>query len=177
MSRVGKNEIIVPASVSLTQNGNELVLKGKLGGQSYTVPECITIEKTNSGIRFTPVNETLAVRTLWGTTQRNVANIVKGLDQGFTVNMELNGVGYRASVAGNKLTMQLGFSHDIVYDIPQGITIKCEKPTSVAITGPSKQQVGQIAAVLRSYRKPEPYKGKGLIRENEFVIRKEGKKK
>jgi large subunit ribosomal protein L6 len=177
MSRVGKNEIVVPTSVSLTQNGNELMLKGKMGAESYTVPECITIEKTSAGLKFTPVNDSLSVRTLWGTTQRNVANIVKGLDQGFTISMELNGVGYRASVGGNKLTMQLGFSHDIVYDIPQGIIIKCEKPTSIAITGPSKQQVGQIAAVLRSYRKPEPYKGKGIIRENEFVIRKEGKKK
>ncbi len=177
MSRVGKNEVVVPASVSLTQNGKELMLKGKFGAQSYKVPECIIIEKTTAGLKFTPVDETLSVRTLWGTTQRNVANIVKGVDQGFTINMELNGVGYRAAVAGDKLTMQLGYSHDIVYEIPQGIVIKCEKPTTIAITGPCKQQVGQIAAVLRSYRKPEPYKGKGIIREKEFVIRKEGKKK
>lgn len=177
MSRVGKNEILVPASVTLTQNGNELMLKGKLGAQNYTVPECINIEKTNTGLKFTPINDTLPVRTLWGTSQRNVANIVKGLDQGFTVNMELVGVGYRAAVAGTKLTMQLGFSHDVVFEIPQGVIIKCDKPTTIAITGPSKQQVGQIAAILRSHRKPEPYKGKGVIRENEFVIRKEGKKK
>ncbi|MBY0282239.1 MAG: 50S ribosomal protein L6 [Alphaproteobacteria bacterium] len=177
MSRVGKNEIVIPASVTFTQNGNSLSFKGRLGADSYEVPECVTIEKTSSGIKFAPINDTLPVRTLWGTTQRNVANMVQGLDQGFTVNMELNGVGYRASVAGSKLTMQLGFSHDIVYDVPQGISIKCEKPTSIAITGASKQKVGQIAAVLRSYRKPEPYKGKGVIRQNEFVVRKEGKKK
>ena len=177
MSRVGKNEIAIPSAVTFTQNGNSLSFKGKLGTDTYEVPECVTIEKTSAGIKFLPINNTLPVRMLWGTTQRNVANIVKGLNQGFTVNIELNGVGYRASVAGNKLTMQLGFSHDIVYDVPQGISIKCEKPTSIAITGASKQKVGQVAAVLRTYRKPEPYKGKGVIRQNEFVVRKEGKKK
>ncbi len=177
MSRVGKNEIVIPASVTLTQNGHSLAFKGKMGADTYVVPDCIVIEKTDKGIKFSPSSEALPVRTLWGTTQRNVENMVKGLDQGFTVNLELNGVGYRAAVAGNKLTMQLGFSHDVVYEVPQGIAIKCDKPTAISITGPSKQMVGQIAAVLRSYRKPEPYKGKGVIRENEFVVRKEGKKK
>ncbi len=177
MSRVGKNEIVIPSSVTFTQNGNLLSFKGKLGADLYQVPECVTIEKTSSGIKLMPINDTLPVRMFWGTTQRNVANMVQGLDQGFTVNLDLNGVGYRASVAGNKLTMQLGFSHDIVYEIPQGISIKCEKPTSIAISGASKQKVGQIAAVLRNYRKPEPYKGKGVIRQNEYVVRKEGKKK
>jgi large subunit ribosomal protein L6 len=177
MSRVGKNEVVIPSSVTFAQDGNSLSFKGKLGASVYEVPDCVTIEKTNTGIKFLPINDSLPVRTLWGTTQRNVANMVKGLDQGFTVNLELNGVGYRASVAGTKLTMQLGYSHDIVYEIPSDISIKCDKPTSISVSGASKQKVGQIAAVLRSYRKPEPYKGKGVIRQNEFVVRKEGKKK
>jgi large subunit ribosomal protein L6 len=177
MSRVGKNEIVVPSTVSWSQNGQLLSFKGKLGAETYKLPEVITIEKTDKGIRLTPVNSTMAVRTLWGTAQRNIHNIVHGVDQGFTVNLELVGVGYRAAVAGSKLTMQLGYSHDVIYDIPHGITIKCEKPTSVAITGHSKQQIGQIAAVLATNRPPEPYKGKGIIREKQFVVRKEGKKK
>jgi large subunit ribosomal protein L6 len=177
MSRVGKNEIVVPSAVTWSQNGQFLSFKGKLGAETYELPEVITLEKTDKGIRLAPVNSTMAVRTLWGTAQRNIHNIVRGVDQGFTVNLELIGVGYRASVAGSKLTMQLGYSHDVIYDIPSGITIKCEKPTSIAITGPSKQKVGQIAAVLSTHRPPEPYKGKGIIKENQFVVRKEGKKK
>ena len=148
-----------------------------MGEESYALPEVISLEKTDKGIKLTPVNETTAVRRMWGTTQRNIFNIVKGLDQGFTVNIELVGVGYRAAVAGSKLTVQLGFSHDVVFDVPQGITIRCDKPTTIAVTGPSKQKVGQVAAVLSSNRPPEPYKGKGMIRENQFVVRKEGKKK
>ncbi len=177
MSRVGKNEIVVPGSVSWSQSGQVLSFKGKMGAEDYSLPESITLEKTEKGFKLTPTNSTMAVRTLWGTTQRNLSNIIKGLENGFTVNIELVGVGYRASVAGSTLTMQLGFSHDVIYDIPSGITIKCEKPTSIAITGASKQKVGQIAAVLRNHRPPEPYKGKGMIRQNEFVVRKEGKKK
>lgn len=177
MSRVGKNEIVLPGSVSWSQNGNVLSFKGKLGTEEYTLPDAISLEKTEKGFKLAPLNETMALRTLWGTTQRNISNIVKGLDQGFTVAIELVGVGYRASVAGNTLTMQLGFSHDVTFDIPAGISIKCEKPTSIAITGTSKQKVGQIAAILRTHRPPEPYKGKGMIRQNEFVVRKEGKKK
>lgn len=177
MSRVGKNEIVVPSSITWSQNGQVLSFKGKLGIENYELPEVINLEKTDKGIKLSPINLTMAVRTLWGTAQRNINNIVKGLEQGFTVNLELVGVGYRTAVAGSKLTMQLGFSHDIVYDIPSDVTIKCEKPTSIAITGPSKQKVGQIAAVLATYRPPEPYKGKGTIRENQFVVRKEGKKK
>jgi large subunit ribosomal protein L6 len=177
MSRVGKHEVLVPAAVALTVSDRVLSFKGKLGAETYEVPEEVKLERTNTGIKFTPVNESKQARMLWGTTQRNVSNIVKGLENGFTVNIDLVGVGYRAAVAGSKLTMQLGFSHDVVFDIPTGIVIKCEKPTSIAITGPSKQQVGQIASQLRKFRKPEPYKGKGVIREGEFVVRKEGKKK
>ena len=177
MSRVGKNEIVVPSSVTWSQAGQSLSFKGKLGTGEYSLPEVISLEKTDKGIKLTPANNTMAARRVWGTTQRNVQNIVKGIDQGFTLNIEMVGVGYKAAVVGNKLTMQLGFSHDVVFDIPSDLTIKCEKPTSIAITGTSKQRVGQIGAVLCSHRPPEPYKGKGMIRQNEFVVRKEGKKK
>jgi large subunit ribosomal protein L6 len=161
----------------MSQAGNVVTLKGKTGTKDYAVPDCINFEKTEKGFLITPKETTQRGRSLWGTTQRNLSNIVKGLDKGFTLNINLVGVGYRAAVAGNKLTLQLGFSHDIVYDIPKGIEIKCEKPTSIAITGFDKQLVGSVGAHLREYRKPEPYKGKGVLRETEFVIRKEGKKK
>lgn len=177
MSRVGKGEINIPNTVSWSQSGQMLSFKGKLGAEDYSVPEVISLEKTDKGIKLTPNDMSLNARTLWGTTQRNLSNIVKGVEQGFTVNIDLVGVGYRAAVSGNKLTMQLGFSHEIVFDIPQGTVIKCDKPTSISITSPSKQKVGQIAAELQKYRLPEPYKGKGVIREGQFVVRKEGKKK
>jgi large subunit ribosomal protein L6 len=177
MSRVGNTEIKLPASVTMTQNGNVLSFKGASAVDNYTIPEVIKLEKTDAGFKFAPINDSKQARSLWGTTQRNVANIVKGLDQGFTRNIDLVGVGYRASVAGNKLTLQLGFSHDINYTLPEGITVKCDKPTSIVVSGRSKELVGQVAAYLATLRPPEPYKGKGVIRENVFVNRKEGKKK
>lgn len=177
MSRVGKHEVVLPAGVTMTQEGSLITLKGKVGTKSYEVPDCINFEKTEKGFLVSPKETTQRGRALWGTTQRNLSNIVKGLDKGFTLNISLVGVGYRASVSGSKLTLQLGYSHDIVYDIPQGIEIKCEKPTAILITGFDKQLVGTVGARLRKYRKPEPYKGKGVLRETEFIIRKEGKKK
>lgn len=177
MSRVGKNEVSLPAGVSLSQAGAVVSLNGKTGSKDYTIPDCILFEKTDKGFKVSPKDNSQKARSLWGTTQRNLANIVKGFDQGFKLNIELVGVGYRAAVTGNKITLQLGFSHDINYDIPEGITIKCEKPTSISISGFDKQLVGTVGAHLRQYRKPEPYKGKGVIRETEFIIRKEGKKK
>ena len=177
MSRVGKHEIILPAGIVMSQVGNVITLKGRAGTKDYEVPDCINFEKTEKGFLVSPKETTQRGRSLCGTTQRNLSNIVKGLDKGFTLNITLVGVGYRAAVAGNKLTLQLGYSHDIVYDIPKGIEIKCEKPTAIAITGFDKQLVGSVGAQLREYRKPEPYKGKGVLRETEFIIRKEGKKK
>jgi large subunit ribosomal protein L6 len=177
MSRVGKNQITLPNDVTFANDNGRLTVKGKFGTESYTLPECVLLEKNDNNISLQPKDQSMRVRSLWGTAQRTLANMVKGVSAGFTVNLALVGVGYRASVAGNKITLQLGFSHDVVYDLPAGISAKCEKPTEIAITGSSKQQVGQIAAEIRNYRKPEPYKGKGVIRENEYVVRKEGKKK
>ncbi len=177
MSRVGKNEVKVPASVTLTMNGRMATVKGKLGERNYEIPEVISFERTETGILLKPINEQQQTRALWGTANRTLSAMVKGVDQGFSINIDLVGVGYRTQVQGSKIVLQLGFSHDIEYVVPQGITVKSEKPTSFSISGPCAQQIGQIAAELRKYRKPEPYKGKGVIRSGEYVLRKEGKKK
>lgn len=177
MSRVGKHAVKIPASVTMSQSNRVLSFKSSKGNLDYTVHDLVKFEKTENGVLFSPINDSQAARSLWGTTQRNVANIVEGLEKGFTLAIELVGVGYRAAVTGNTMQLQLGFSHDILYEIPAGITIVCEKPTSIKISGVSKQQVGQVGAYLASLRPPEPYKGKGVIRENVYVVRKEGKKK
>lgn len=177
MSRVGKHDVLIPQSVTMTQNGDVVSFKGKLGEDSLRVPDCVEVTKVEGGLRVRPKDSSRQSRSMWGTVQRLLANMVHGVSEGFTVNLDLVGVGYKAVVSGSKLTLQLGYSHDIDYAIPHGVTIKCEKPTSVSITAASKQKVGAIAALLRSYRCPEPYKGKGVIRVGEFVVRKEGKKK
>lgn len=177
MSRVGKTVIKIPSGVKVAINNNQIEAQGKLGRRTYTLPDVVSVECTAESIAVTPKDNSQTARSLWGTTQRNLAILVKGVDEGFKVNLELVGVGYRAQVQGKNLVLQLGFSHDVVYPIPEGISVKCEKPTSIEIHGASKEEVGQIAAEIRKYRKPEPYKGKGVIREGEFVLRKEGKKK
>ncbi|MDR1488336.1 MAG: 50S ribosomal protein L6 [Holosporales bacterium] len=177
MSRVGKNQITIPNGVKSIVEGNLLNFEKNGVKESYNVPSCIEVEKTEVGILLKPINQDKRTRSLWGTSQRNVANIVFGLDKGFKIELEMVGVGYKAAVAGRKLTMQLGYSHDINYEIPEGIKIDCPKPTTMSITGHNKKQVGDVAAYLRSFRKPEPYKGKGIIKSGEFVYRKEGKKK
>lgn len=177
MSRVGKHAVKVPSSVSLQQEGLKVTMKGKAGTLSYDVPECLRLDTVEGGVLLCPLNQEKLTRSLWGTAQRRLSNMVLGVDQGFTMKLDLVGVGYRASVSGSKLTMQLGFSHDVVVDIPEGMTVKCEKPTNICVVGADKQRVGQFVSELRSYRPPEPYKGKGVIREGEYVLRKEGKKK
>lgn len=177
MSRVGKHDVRIPSTVTMTQSGDVLSFKGKLGEDSLKIPDCVEVSQVEGGLRVRPKDASKQSRSMWGTIQRLLSNIVHGVSEGFTVSLDLVGVGYKAAVSGSKLTLQLGFSHDINYDIPHGVTIKCEKPTSIQITAASKQQAGAIAALLRSYRPPEPYKGKGVIRAGEFVVRKEGKKK
>lgn len=177
MSRVGKNEIKIPNDVVFTNTNGVVSFKGKFGSQSYKLPELVKMDQVDSSIKLAPKDASMKARALWGTAQRTMANMVSGVSAGFTVTMNLVGVGYRASVNGNKIVLQLGFSHDVEYDLPAGVTAKCEKPTELSITGPSKQEVGQIAAEIRNHRKPEPYKGKGVIRAGEYVVRKEGKKK
>lgn len=177
MSRVGKNPINVPSGVTVTINANMIEAQGKMGKDSYQVPDQVSLERNDNIILLKPKSSEKISRMMWGTAQRRIANMIMGVDQGATVNLELSGVGYRASVQGSKLVLQLGYSHDVEYPIPEGIVVKCDKPTSISITGPSKQKVGQMAAEIRCYREPEPYKGKGVIRQGEFVVRKEGKKK
>jgi large subunit ribosomal protein L6 len=177
MSRVGKYPVVVPNGVTVNLAGGELSVKGKLGQSSINLVNVVEASLEDNQVWVKPKNETKQARMMWGTTRANIANMVKGVSEGFTINLEINGVGYRAAVQGKALQLQLGFSHDVNYPIPEDITIKCEKPTAISITGKDKQRVGQIAAEIRAYRGPEPYKGKGVKYETETILRKEGKKK
>jgi large subunit ribosomal protein L6 len=177
MSRVGKHEIKIPKGVSVDFQNGIATVKGTLGTISELIPDFLKVEKADEAFKFTPLNQNVHTLSMWGTIRRKMQNHVTGVSQGFTVNLELVGVGYRASVQGTNIVLQLGFSHDVVLAIPFGVTVKCEKPTAIAITGYDRQKIGQFAAEIRSYRLPEPYKGKGIIRQGEFVVRKEGKKK
>lgn len=178
MSRVGKHPVKIASGVTINLDASSIRIEGKFGKTQFDIPSDVIVKRTeNESIVVTPANDTTKARALWGTIQRQIALAIKGVSEGITQNLELSGVGYRASVQGDMLVLQLGFSHDIRYPIPSGVIVKCEKPTSISITSHSKQQVGQMAAEIRKYRKPEPYKGKGVIRAGEFVLRKEGKKK
>jgi large subunit ribosomal protein L6 len=177
MSRVGKNPVAIPQGVTVELAGSTLTAKGKLGTLQLAVNNEVAASVTDGKVWVKPKSETKRARMLWGTTRALVNNMVTGVSKGFTTNLEINGVGYRAAVQGKNLVLQLGYSHEVVFPIPQDVKIACEKPTSVAITGADKQRVGQVAAVIRAFRKPEPYKGKGIKYEAETIRRKEGKKK
>lgn len=177
MSRIGKNPIKLPASVNFSLNGRIAKVKGKIGELTYELPELVQCVHEDSSLKVTVVNDSKKARALWGTAARRLATMVKGVDEGFSMNLELKGVGYRAQVQGSKIVLQLALSHDVEYQLPQGVQVNAAKPTNLTLTGPCKQTIGQVAAEIRKYRKPEPYKGKGIIREGEFVLRKEGKKK
>ncbi|MDR3439261.1 50S ribosomal protein L6 [Telmatospirillum sp.] len=177
MSRVGKYPVVVPNGVTVTVGGGEVSVKGKLGVSALKLTDDVEASLDGNQVWVKPTGTTKRSRMMWGTTRALINNMVKGVSEGFTVNLEINGVGYRAAVQGKVLQLQLGFSHDVNYPIPEDVTIKCEKPTSVSITGKDSQRVGQIAAEIRAYRGPEPYKGKGVKYETETILRKEGKKK
>jgi large subunit ribosomal protein L6 len=177
MSRVGKNPVKVPSGVTVNVSGQEVTAKGKLGQLSMVVSKDVEALLDGDSVLVKPRDESKRSRMLWGMTRNMIRNMVNGVATGYTVNLEINGVGYRAAVQGKVLNMQLGYSHDINYPIPEGIAIKCEKPTAISISGADRQKVGQVAAEIRGYRKPEPYKGKGIKYDNETVLRKEGKKK
>jgi large subunit ribosomal protein L6 len=177
MSRVGKNPVTIPSGVTVDVAGQVLTAKGKLGTLQLVVNNEVAAKVADGKVTVTPKSDTKRARTLWGTTRALVNNMVNGVSKGFTVNLEINGVGYRAAVQGKTLNLQLGFSHEIHFPIPNDVKIVCEKATSIAISGADRQRVGQVAAVIRSYRKPEPYKGKGIKYETETIRRKEGKKK
>ena len=177
MSRVGKNPVEVPSGVEVTVSGNLVAAKGKLGRLEYEAANDVTVALEDGKVVVKPVDETKRSRSMWGTARSRIQNLVTGVSEGFRKDLEINGVGYRAQVQGKTLVLQLGYSHDVNFPIPEGIEIKCEKPTSIAISGADKQRVGQVAAEIRAHRKPEPYKGKGIKYADEVILRKEGKKK
>ena len=177
MSRVGKNPVPVPAGVNIEVAGGKVSAKGKLGQLSMMISPEVTVALEDGKVVVKPRGEGKRARMMWGTTRNLARNLMQGVAQGFSRNLEINGVGYRASVQGKKLVLQLGYSHDIEYPIPADIAIKCDKPTSITVSGADKQRVGQVAAEIRGYRKPEPYKGKGVMYLGEKILRKEGKKK
>jgi len=177
MSRIGIHPVTVPKGVEVKVDGQTVTAKGKLGQLSTTLVDEVAVKLEDGKIAVQPRSESRKARMRWGMSRSLVNNLIQGVSQGYTVNLEINGVGYRAQVQGQELVLQLGYSHDIRYRIPEGVSIKCEKPTLIAISGADKQQVGQIAAVLRGYRPPEPYKGKGIKYATETIMRKEGKKK
>lgn len=177
MSRVGKYPVSVPSGVTVQIDGTDFIAKGKNGESKLSLSDQVETSIEGDLVWVKPKSTNKFARMMWGTTRALINNAVKGVSAGFTVNLEINGVGYRAAVEGKDLKLQLGYSHDVIYPIPEGITIKCEKPTAISISGRDKQVVGQIAAEIRAYRGPEPYKGKGIKYETETILRKEGKKK
>ncbi|WP_299616945.1 50S ribosomal protein L6 [Pelagibius sp.] len=177
MSRVGKNPIEVPSGVEVAIKGRQISAKGKLGMLEYEATEDVEVSQDDGKVWVKPANDGKRARAMWGTVRSRIQNMVIGVSEGFTRNLEINGVGYRAAVQGQSLNLQLGFSHDVAYPIPEGIDIKCEKPTAITVSGADKQKVGQVAAEIRGFRPPEPYKGKGVKYAEEVILRKEGKKK
>jgi len=177
MSRVGKNPVAIPQGVTVDLKGQALKVKGKRGELAMVVHDDVEVVRNGEALDFKPRNDSRRARMQWGTARNLAGNMVKGVSDGFTVNLEINGVGYRAQADAKNLKLQLGFSHDVEVPIPAGIQIKAIKPTEIEITGADRQRVGQIAAEIRSLRPPEPYKGKGIKYSTETIRRKEGKKK
>jgi len=177
MSRIGKKAVAIPAGVTATINDRILVVKGPKGELSMPLVDDISYTIEAAEIAVLPASDTKRARSFWGMQRTLVSNLVTGVSDGFTKVLLITGVGYRASVQGANLKLQLGYSHDVDFAIPDGITIKTPDPTTVEITGSDKQRVGQVAAEIRRWRKPEPYKGKGIKYAGEFIFRKEGKKK
>ena len=177
MSRIGKNPVTVPAGVTLSQEGQLVTVKGSKGELKFTLPDAVTGKLDGTEFTVTPVEGHKSAKAMWGMSRTMVANMIEGVTNGFKKELELKGVGYRAQMKGSTLSMQLGFSHDVEYPAPDGITINAPKPTQIIVEGIDKQRVGQVAAEIRSYRKPEPYKGKGVRYFGEYVRQKEGKKK
>ena len=177
MSRIGKKPVAMPAGVTASMGEGTLSVKGPKGELNMPMSDLISYEVKDEGLSITPANESKAARAFWGMQRTLVQNLVTGVTDGFTKVLEITGVGYRANVQGKNLKLQLGYSHDVDFAIPEGIDIKTPDNTTVEISGMDKQRVGQVAAEIRRWRKPEPYKGKGIKYRGEYVFRKEGKKK
>ena len=177
MSRIGKKPVPVPSGVEVTLNGQLVSVKGPKGTLAASLSDLVTVTQGEEGIDVKPVNKSQSARSFWGLSRTLVSNLVIGVSEGFTKKLELQGVGYRAQMQGSQLKLTLGFSHDVMFTVPEGITIETPSQTEVIISGSDKQSVGQVAAEIRSYRPPEPYKGKGVRYAGEYIFRKEGKKK
>jgi large subunit ribosomal protein L6 len=177
MSRIGKKSVPIPSGVTANVEGQTVKMKGPKGALELVLPDDVVVKMDKSSIKVDPRTETKRARSMWGTSRTLVANLVAGVTKGFEDKLDITGVGYRASVQSKNLHIALGYSHDVIYPIPEGIAITTPKPTEILISGIDKQKVGQVAAEIRGFRPPEPYKGKGVRYSGEYIFRKEGKKK
>lgn len=177
MSRIGKNPVAIPAGVTVTVNGDEVKAKGKTGEVVIKLNSNVKVEVKGNEITVSPANDSRDAKIMWGTGRALVAKMVKGANEGFTRELDLVGVGFKAAMQGNTLVLNLGYSHEIRYNAPEGVKIATPKPTEIIVTGADDQKVGQAAAEIRGFRGPEPYKGKGVMYRGEEILRKEGKKK
>ena len=177
MSRIGKKPVPVPQGVTVNIDGQTVSVKGPKGELQTSLVQIVSVAMEDGAVVVKPRNNSKLARSAWGMSRTLVANLIVGVTEGFTKTLEINGVGYRAAVQGKGLKLNLGYSHDVVYDIPDGIEVTTPKPTEIVVSGIDKQRVGQVAAEIREWRKPEPYKGKGIKYANEYIFRKEGKKK
>jgi large subunit ribosomal protein L6 len=177
MSRIGKKAVPVPAGVTVNLSGSNVAVKGPKGELKFVLTDRVIAKMEAEGVKVDPINTTKAARSAWGMSRTMISNMIKGVTTGYSKSLEISGVGYRAAVQGKTLQLALGYSHDINYPIPEGIEIKTPKPTEIVVSGIDKQRVGQVAAEIREFRGPEPYKGKGVKYAGEYIFRKEGKKK
>lgn len=177
MSRIGKRPIPVPSGVTATVDGQTVTAKGPKGELTFVVNDEVLVKLDDGAIAVDPRDQSQIARSKWGMSRTQIANIVHGVSEGFEKRLEINGVGYRAAMQGSKLQLSLGYSHDVIYEAPEGVTVAVTRPTEVVVSGIDRQAVGQAAAEIRGFRGPEPYKGKGVRYSDEKIIRKEGKKK
>ena len=177
MSRIGKQPVAVPSGVTANVSGQTVEVKGPKGARSWTATDDVTIALEDGAITVKPRGMSKRARQQWGMSRTNIANLVHGVTEGFKKELEIQGVGYRAQMQGTTLKLNLGLSHEVDFPVPEGVTITCPKPTEIVIEGANEQHVGQVAANIRDWRRPEPYKGKGIRYKGEFIFRKEGKKK
>ncbi|HFB98265.1 MAG TPA: 50S ribosomal protein L6 [Bryobacterales bacterium] len=177
MSRIGKKPVAVPAGVTVTLEKGAVTVKGPKGQLEAALVDLVEVKQEGDEIIVKPINDGKPARSAWGMTRTIIANMIQGVTQGFSKTLIINGVGYRAAMQGRDIKLNLGYSHDVVYKVPEGIDVALPKPTEIVISGIDKQKVGQVAAEIREWRKPEPYKGKGIRYADEYIFRKEGKKK
>ena len=177
MSRIGKKPVAIPEGVTASVDGQTVTAKGPKGELQFVVNKEVLVKMEDGAIQVDPRDQSKDARSKWGMSRTMINNIMTGVKDGFEKKLEINGVGYRAAMQGKNVQLSLGFSHEVIHEVPEGITVACPKPTEIVVTGIDKQKVGQVAAELRSYRPPEPYKGKGVKYADETIFRKEGKKK